>query len=190
MEQCQRKDHDEEYLGCQLYGHCQYQQLVARGVDDDNDGVNDWDIFPVSSYSNELERTMSSQISKDVYDRIGERPTNENESKNPPPDYMQAIMDARLRYILLYVSAGILFAIGMICRDAVFMKSHTAFEYVSFPVTTPAPSEPKTEVIIKEIHHAPKVKKVVCLHCGSRYKDNLDECPNCGSAKIKGEPQE
>ena len=164
--------------------------IVARGVDDDNDGVNDWDIFPVTSYENELERTKLSQISKDIYDIIGEKPTFDNESKNPLPEYVQAIIDARLRYILLYISAGILFIFGMICRDSVFMKSHPMFEPITYPIPRPAPSETKTEVIIKEIHHAPKIKKVVCLHCGSRYKDNLDECPKCGSAKIKGEPEE
>ena len=39
------------------------------------------------------------------------------------------------------------------------------------------------DTLIEEIQKK-SPQKVICLHCESRYSDDLDECPNCGSAKI------
>lgn len=158
--------------------------VSAKGVDDDNDGHSDWTIYPITSYDHELERTKAFSIFDQIEGIIGERPTNENESKEPIPQYMVEIMDAKLRYILLYVFSAMFLVLAIVIHKP---KKHYHIPFAT--IIEPAP-EPKTEVIIKEIHHAPKVTKVTCLHCGSRYKDNLDECPNCGSAKIENKTNE
>lgn len=154
--------------------------IWARNVN--YDGHN-WTVLSVDSYQNELERTKTFTISAQVKNMIGERPTNESESTEPIPGYMQAIINARLTYAMMYIISGILIFVAIFIRERKFVP-HRPFEFSGS--YTPPPSQPK-EVIIKEIHHEPKIKRVVCLYCGSRYKDNLDECPNCGSSKIKPE---
>lgn len=157
--------------------------IRAKGVDEDGDNHSDWKYVQVTSYEKELERTKTFAISEDIKKGIGEKPTSQNESKEPIPQYMVEILDARLRYILFYIFSATFLVLAIIIHK----PKHTYRK--SFIITTePEFVEPQPEIIIKEIHHAPKIKKVTCLHCGSRYKDNLDECPNCGSAKIETEP--
>ena len=38
--------------------------------------------------------------------------------------------------------------------------------------------------LVEGILDSIKVEKVVCSHCGTRYKDSLDKCPTCNSTKI------
>lgn len=40
------------------------------------------------------------------------------------------------------------------------------------------------EEIIEELKQKQLSKRTRCAHCGSMYKEILDECPNCGSARI------
>ncbi|MBE5755745.1 MAG: hypothetical protein E7341_03635 [Clostridiales bacterium] len=157
--------------------------IWARGVDDDGDNHSDWTYLQVTSYEKELERTKVFSIIGDIEKEIGEKPTSQNESKEPIPRYMVEILDARLRFILFYI-----FSVVFLVLAITIHKPKYTHRRLFAILTEPEFVEPEPEIIIKEIHHAPKIKKVTCLHCGSRYKDNLDECPNCGSAKIEKEP--
>jgi len=157
--------------------------IWAKGIDDDGDNHSDWSALQVSSYENELDRTKTFSISADIEKEIGERPTNQNESKEPRPHYMVEITNARLRFVMFYI-----FSATFLILAIVIHKPKHVYHRPLIIAPEPEYVEPQPEIIIKEIHHAPKIKKVTCLHCGSRYKDNLDECPNCGSAKIEKEP--
>ena len=142
-------------------------------------------------YENELRKAKLSAIGDAVREQIGERPSPSNET-DPQPDYMVKILNNQLAYTLLYIASGFLFMIAVISKifGVILSKQKPSFTPMVKYVTHVVPVQPEIrEVIIKEVHHAPKVHKVTCLHCGSRYKDNLDECPNCGSARIKEEKE-
>lgn len=161
--------------------------IYATSIDDDNDGHSDWQQLPLEDYYDELERTKTFSIYEDIAEEIGPRPTSENESTEPVPYYMVAIMNARLRYIMCYIFAVIFLVLALTIRGG---SSSSTRSYMTYEKSyVPTRTETVKEIIIKEVHHEPKNKKVICSHCGSRYKDSLDECPNCGSSNTNIEEE-
>lgn len=156
----------------------------AISIDDDNDGHKDWDHDIIESYEREMERNKTFSINDDIIEIIGEQPTYENENTEPIPYYMVEIVNARLRYIFCYIFAVVFLLISIFIRKAKSKNYSSSTVYQKSYV--PEYTSTTKEVIVKEIHHhTPKTQKVICLYCGSRYNDDLDECPNCGSNKIK-----
>lgn len=178
-----------------------YTITVADGFDMDNYWIicsyrhkgHLWSGHSLTSYQRELERTKTFEIIDMIEDEIGKRPDKMKENSedlSERPDYMDDILDARLNYIMCYMFAVLAFI------PAIFIGVGGKRQTYALPSYS---SEPMVEVIIKEVpvevkhdeedckHH--KIKKVVCLYCGARYKDSLDECPDCGSSRIKEEPQ-
>ena len=160
--------------------------ISIYNVEYDNDGIKEESFLTAKLYEKELERTKTFKIYDKIEEMIGKRPTNEFESTEPIPDYMVEIKNARLRAFIFFVLSVSFLVLAISVRKTRLSGSDLNIEYFSELEN----DEPENEIIIKEIHHAPKVKKVICLHCGSRYKDNHDECPNCGSSKIKDETSE
>lgn len=166
--------------------------ISIYNIDYDNDAVKDVTFSTAKHIEDELERTKTFKIYDEIEEMIGERPTNEYESTEPIPHYMVEIMNAKLRFIIFYCLTVLFLVLAIVVRKRkTYSYESNISQYtkpsINYDVKPVRDNEPVREVIIKEIHHAPKIKKVVCLHCGSRYKDNLDECPNCGSSKIENE---
>ena len=153
-----------------------------------------WSQHPISSYQKELERTKYFTISDMIDEEIGERPDKQKEGAEEGdgrPEYMRYIIDARLSYCLCYMGAVLMFIIATVVTFNWHIDTKPviaeSFDYDydnSLPVDEIINEIPVSECECR--HHHP-VKKVVCLYCGSRYRDDLDECPDCGSSRIKEE---
>jgi len=176
--------------------------VSANSVKYDNYTYRTW--F-VTSFERELEITKSWQISLWIYEEIGERPTIEYESTDPLPDYLVAIND-NISLVIGWFFFSLIFGL-----PAIFIKNRKtkkfnnySFNSNNFDVindtqiiyetqsdnTLNELKEELKEEILEEIQRKTRVKKVVCLHCESRYDDSLDECPNCGSTKIDSTPED
>ena len=164
--------------------------VSANNVRYDNYTYNSWFI---TTYERELEVTKSNKITLRIYDEIGERPTVEYETQEPIPDYMADINDNFEVCVILYVLSVVFAGFAFMLKKRQSTTSNTGLNYAGFNNvsnqlddqdnnTNDFKQELKEE-IIEEIQRK-SVKKVICLHCESRYNDDLDECPNCGSAKI------
>lgn len=164
--------------------------IIATNVKYDNYTYNS---RYITSYEVELEDTKDAQITLIIYDEIGERPTAEYESQEPIPAYMEDINDNFAVCVILYVLAVVFAGFAFILKKRQSTKGNTGLNYAGFnnvgnqlDVQNNNTNDFKQELkeeIIDEIQRK-SIKKVICLHCESRYNDDLDECPNCGSAKI------
>ena len=160
----------------------------------------------VGSYAEKLKNSRASIIHRLIIDEIGEYPSYYDEDGR----YIEDFNPAYVACSCMVVASVILGAIGLVLcfyrksivneeTDAIeesINESQThdyeyedeiEYESKEYQLDEEIIEEIKADIredIMKEIKEETNIKKVECLHCGSMYKENLDECPNCGSAKI------
>ncbi|MBQ8425214.1 MAG: hypothetical protein IJX17_04265 [Clostridia bacterium] len=170
--------------------------ISATSVKYDNYTFKSWYI---TSYERELEVTKMNQITLRIYEEIGQRPTVEYENSDPMPDYL-VVINENIYTVIGWFTFAVIFGILAFAVRKRKNKTLNNYSYASnnFDVKTDSTivyetyeedsldelKEELKEEIIEEMNKN-SVKKVVCTHCGTRYKDDLDECPNCGSTKIE-----